>query len=90
MDNLNYTMQVLNELFPDEQRETWEQLQVDTAQARYETSVVEEARAIVAGQSSEPASKEHLRVILDWLDGAAYQLNQEMVGVDRDSETPPF
>jgi hypothetical protein len=90
MNNLNYTMQVLNEVFPDAQRETWEQKQVDEARARYESTVVEEARAIVEGRSSEPASKEHLRVVLDWLDGTGYQFNQETTGVAQDGNTPPF
>ena len=90
MNNLNHTMQVLNEVFPDAQRETWEQKQVDDARARYESGVVEEARAIVGGQSNKPASKEHLRVVLDWLDGAGCQLNQAVAGVSQESDTPPF
>lgn len=90
MNSLNYTMQVLNEIFPDEQRESWEQQQVDEARARYESAVVEEARAIVEGRTMKLATKEHLRVLLDWLDGARFRLNREQPEAGWDGDTPPF
>jgi len=39
--------------------------------AAYEGQVVEQARRIVSGQSSTEPSQEHLRVLLQWLDGRA-------------------
>lgn len=36
---------------------------------RYEREVVEQARDIVAGRSGEQPGREHLRVLLSWLDG---------------------
>jgi hypothetical protein len=39
-------------------------------QERYESSVIDEARAIVAGKSLKLASVEHLRIALSWLDCA--------------------
>lgn len=40
------------------------------AQDRYETSVIDEARAIVAGKVARAPTVEHLRIALAWLDGA--------------------
>ena len=40
------------------------------AQQHYESSVIEQARAIVDGEHSGPPTVEHLRVLLAWLDGA--------------------
>ena len=90
MDALSYSLQILNEIFLGHQRESWEQQQVDEAQAHYESSVVEEARAIVAGRSKNPPAKEHLRVLLEWLDGASFQFNQGQQEVGPGSDTPPF
>ena len=39
--------------------------------AEYESQVVEQARRIVGGQSATAPSHEHLRVLLQWLDGHA-------------------
>lgn len=39
--------------------------------AAYEQAVVEQARGIVNGQSAAMPSHEHLRVLLQWLDGQA-------------------
>lgn len=39
--------------------------------ADYEAAIVEQARAIVAGHSAAQPSQEHLRVLLQWLDGHA-------------------
>ncbi|MFC2992978.1 hypothetical protein [Halomonas tibetensis] len=39
--------------------------------AEYEGQVVEQARRIVGGESSTAPSEEHLRVLLQWLDGRA-------------------
>jgi hypothetical protein len=39
--------------------------------AEYEGQVVEQARRIVSGQSRSAPSQEHLRVLLQWLDGHA-------------------
>jgi hypothetical protein len=90
MDVLNYSMQVLNEIFPDEQRESWEQQQVDEARARYESAIVDEARAIVEGRNPKPVTKEHLRVVLEWLDGARFRLNREQPEEEWGGDTPPF
>lgn len=90
MDSLNYTLQVLNEIFPDEQRASWEQQQVDEARARYESAVVQEARAIVDGDSTQAPTAEHLRVLLAWLDGTRYRFNREQPELAWDGETPPF
>jgi len=40
------------------------------AQERYESGVIDEARAIVAEEIETAPSVEHLRVLLVWLDGA--------------------
>lgn len=39
--------------------------------SNYESSVVSHARCVVAGQSNELPSLEHLRVLLKWLDAHA-------------------
>jgi hypothetical protein len=39
-------------------------------QERYEGNLIEQARAIVDGAHAGPPTVEHLRVLLDWLDGA--------------------
>ena len=39
--------------------------------ANYESSVVRQARRVAAGQSTKPPSREHLRVLLRWLDAHA-------------------
>ncbi|WP_445005159.1 hypothetical protein [Halomonas mongoliensis] len=39
--------------------------------AEYEGQVVEQARRIISGESSTEPSHEHLRVLLQWLDGHA-------------------
>lgn len=45
--------------------------QQDCEARRYEEETIEEARRIVAGESSRLPSREHLRVALAWLDGHA-------------------
>ena len=90
MDALNYRLQVLNALFPDELYESWKQQQVDAARARYESALVEEACAIVEGRSMNPVNQEHLRVLLEWLDGTRCRLNREQPDDLWDGETPPF
>ncbi len=90
MSSLNYTMQVFNAIFPDDERESWEQQQADGAQARYESMVVKEARAIVDGKIPLPPTKEHLRVVLEWLDGTRVQLHQAQPEAERGGDTPPF
>lgn len=47
------------------------------AQERYEAGVVEEARAIVEGRSTSNITKEHLRVVLAWLDGCTINEAQD-------------
>ncbi len=39
------------------------------AQSNYERAVVATARAIAAGEVDGPPTREHLRVLLNWLDG---------------------
>ncbi len=39
--------------------------------AQYEPALVAQAREIALGQSQEPATPEHLRILLCWLDGHA-------------------
>lgn len=39
--------------------------------SNYESSVVSQARRVVAGQSAELPNLEHLRVLLKWLDAHA-------------------
>lgn len=90
MNALNYSLQVMNEIFPDEQCECLEEQQVVEARSRYESQVVEEARAIAEGRSIKPATREHLRVLLEWLDGARFRLNREQPEADWDGATPPF
>jgi len=90
MNTLNYSLQVMKEIFPDEQREAFEQQQADEARARYESKVVEEARAIAEGRTAKLATKEHLRVLLEWLDGARFRLNLEQPELGWDGDTPPF
>ena len=43
--------------------------QQDGEARRYEEETMEEARRIVAGQSEQLPTREHLRVALAWLDG---------------------
>ncbi|MCP4450306.1 MAG: hypothetical protein GY809_02515 [Planctomycetes bacterium] len=90
MNGLNYTMQVMGEIFPDEQCESLGQQQADEAQSRYESAIVAEAREIVQGQCLKQATSEHLRVVLEWLDGAKFRLNQEQPETDWDGVPPPF
>lgn len=90
MEALNYKLQNLDGCALDEQRECWEQQQVDEARAHYESAVVEEARAIVEGRTVKLATKEHLRVVLEWLDGARFRLNREQPEAEWDGDTPPF
>ena len=90
MSELHCRLAVLSEHLLDEERESWEQQQVDEARARYESAVVEEARAIVAGHIAKLATKEHLRVVLDWLDSARFRLNREQPEAQWDGDTPPF
>ena len=47
------------------------------AQDRYEVRIIEEARAIVAGKSKAAPTVEHLRVLLEWLDGASEQEHEQ-------------
>ncbi len=55
------------------------------AQRRYESAIVEEARAIVAGRSTLNITTEHLRVVLSWLDGGT------IIGASGGGEEePPF
>ena len=90
MDSLNYSLQVLREIFPDEQRRSWEEQQVYRARAHYEAAIVDEARAIVAGEHSGKPSVEHLRVLLEWLEGLRVRLNLEQPEDPWDGDTPPF
>ena len=84
MNNLNHSMQDFDEGFPDGQQQS------DEARVLYESEMVEEARAIVEGRSMMLATREHLRVVLDWLDGARVRLNRERPRADWDGATPPF
>ena len=52
------------------------------AQERYESGVIDEARAIVAEEIETAPAVEHLRVLLVWLDGAMPAPRQE------DGESP--
>jgi hypothetical protein len=90
MNSMEYSLQVLNEIFPDEQQESLQQQQVDEAQARYESAIVVEARQIAEGSSLKPATKEHLRVVLEWLDGTRVRLNREQPEAQQGVNTPPF
>lgn len=63
--------------------EDWGQMRSDEARARYEARIVSEARAIVAGEKECSPTVEHLRVVLDWLDGT-----HGIAAVDE--EIPPF
>jgi len=90
MDSLNYSLQVLQEIFPDDERRCWEQQQSDDARARYEAQIVAEARAIVGGERDSVPSLEHLRVLLEWLDGLRTRLNLEQPEDQWDGDTPPF
>ena len=47
----------------------WAAEQAGDARACYECTLVERARRIVAGDSGEAPTREHLRVLLTWLDG---------------------
>jgi hypothetical protein len=55
------------------------------AQRRYESGIVEEARAIVAGRSTLNITVEHLRVVLSWLDGCNIAGAEGLEGTE-----PPF
>lgn len=55
------------------------------AQRHYESGIVEEARAIVAGRSTLNITTEHLRVVLSWLDGCAIAEAEGLEGTE-----PPF
>ena len=90
MNNLNHSLRVLNAIFPDEQREVFEQQQADEARSRYESGIVQEARDIVSGQCLKAATIEHLRVLLDWLDGTAAGFVPDDLVPDVDQDTPPF
>lgn len=54
----------------------------------YERQIVEEARMIVAGTTMILASREHLRILLLWLDGCASAGGGNGKCVDYD--LPPF
>ena len=90
MNDLNYSLKVLNAIFPDEQREAFEQQQADEAQVRYESGIVQEARDILDGQCVKAATVEHLRVLLDWLDGSTAGFVPEELVPEVDQDTPPF
>lgn len=47
------------------------------AEYHYERELVEEARDIVAGRSTNPPRVEHLRVLIAWLDGATAATRQQ-------------
>lgn len=47
------------------------------AEKRYEEDLVEECRAIVEGRSQAQITREHLRVLLSWLDGPATCSSEE-------------
>ena len=89
MNSLSHGMQDFEEAFRDEQRDSGQQ-QAEEGRARYESEMVEEARAIVEGRSMKLATKEHLWVVLDWLDGARVRLNREQPEAEWDGTTPPF
>lgn len=63
--------------------EDWGQMRSDETRARYEAQIVSAARAIVASEKDCPPTVEHMRVVLDWLDGT-----HGIAAVDE--ETPPF
>lgn len=52
------------------------------AQERYEAEIVEQARQIAAGRSMALPTREHLRVVLSWLDGVGPQ--------SRERQAAPF
>jgi hypothetical protein len=90
MSGTNQTAHVLDNLFRDNQRESLEQQQAYEAQARYESMVVQEARAIVGERINLPPTKEHLRVLLEWLDGTRVRLKQAQPEIEQGENTPPF
>ena len=47
------------------------------AQDHYESRIIEEARAIVAGKLDKTPTVEHLRVALAWLDGTSEQEHEQ-------------
>ena len=60
----------------------------EEARACYEAGVVAEARAIAEWRSNKPATAEHLRVLLYWLDGCSSSLalhQPEDVGGENDA-----
>jgi len=48
-------------------------------QDRYESGVIEEARAIAAGEIEKAPTVEHLRVALSWLDGSNPKFEEEEI-----------
>jgi len=61
----------------EQQRREYDERQADLGDAasaaardRYEAAVIDEARAIVAGEIEQAPSVEHLRIALEWMDGA--------------------
>ena len=90
MNNLNHSLRVLNAIFPDEQREVFEQQQADEARSRYESGIVQEARDIVSGQCVKAATVEHMRVLLDWLDGTVVGFVPKELVQDVDQDASPF
>ncbi|WP_041066113.1 hypothetical protein [Thiolapillus brandeum] len=45
----------------------------DYYRQQYESGLIEEARAMVAGQKDAQPTVEHVRVLLEWLDGCMYE-----------------
>ncbi len=95
MNRMNHVAHILDSvfqdnLFRDDQHESLGQQQAYEAQARYESAVVEEARAIVDDRVPLLPTKEHLRVVLEWLDGTRIKLNQAQPEQQQGEDTPPF
>ena len=58
------------------------------AQERYESGVLAEARAIVAGELQRSPTVEHLRIALEWLDDAKARARMQEREQVLDGETP--
>ena len=45
----------------------------DYYRRQYEAGLIDEAREMVAGQRESQPTVEHIRVLLEWLDGCLYE-----------------